>query len=282
MIEVFKENRMFRRAILTTGLLSLLLAARCATNAPAPPAPASPQAERPQPPVTAETLARIEADLVRIPAGTLPADFRTEHAVRSLVMDPPVKIASFLFGKHEVTQEEWVAVMGDNPSQIKGDPRLPVTDVSWLDSQRFIARLNEARGASLYRLPTAEEWEYACRCGAKGHVAIQAKESTLNEYAWWGRNSGGSAHPAGMLKSNAFGLQDMLGNVAEWCQTKSDLALNKTLRITAGANFADENLVGQDCHPGGAMGEDGKDRFTGFRLARTIPPPAKTKKRKAK
>lgn len=117
---------------------------------------------------------------------------------------------------------------------------------------------------------------------AKGHVAFQAKEATLSEYAWWGKNSGSHAHPVGELKPNAYGLQDILGNVAEWCQSKSDLALNKTLRITAGANFADENLVGQDCHPGGAMGEDAGDRFTGLRLAKNAAPAVKSKKRKAK
>jgi len=66
----------------------------------------------------------------------------------------------------------------------------------------------------------------------------------------------------------------MLGNVAEWCQTESDTKSDPPLRVIAGANFADENLVGQDCHPGGAMGQNGRDAYTGFRLAKNGPTPA--------
>lgn len=158
---------MLRRVTLAASLFSLVLASRCATGPSNPPAAETPREPRPLPTVSTETLSRIEADLVRIPAGTLPADFRTEHAVRTMVMDPPVKISSFWLGKHEVTREEWALVMGDDPDGAPGEPRLPVTNVSWNDAQRFVARLNEARGGSSFRLPTAEEWEFGCRAGRK-------------------------------------------------------------------------------------------------------------------
>jgi formylglycine-generating enzyme required for sulfatase activity len=96
----------------------------------------------------------------------------------------------------------------------------------------------------------------------------------LNQYAWWGKNSGGSVHHVMTRKPNAWGLFDMLGNVAEWCSSESDTKYDPPLRVTAGANFEDENLTLQDCKPGGAMGQAGRDAYTGFRLAKTGPAPA--------
>lgn len=246
-------------------------ASACATNtgtSPETPRPAP--AARPEPRVAADTLAKIEAGLVRIPAGRLPSEYRTHRAMESGKKDPAFPIDTFWLGRYEVTQEEWTAVMGENPSEWSGDPRLPVTNVSWPDAKRFVARLNEAKGAPVFRLPTAEEWEYACRAGTVGRVPLQAKESTLSQYAWWGKNSQGHPHPVGRLKPNAFGLFDILGNVAEWCETPDPEKIQgATLRVTAGANFEDANLVGQDCRPGGAMGETGRDAYTGFRLAKS-------------
>ena len=213
--------------------------------------------------------------MVRIPGGTLAADYRTEHAYRTLVKDPAVPIAAFWLGRHEVTRGEWSAVTGENPTGAEGDFQFPMTNVSFLDAHRFLDRLNGDRRPARFRLPTAAEWEYACRAGVRGHVAIQANESTLSLAAWWGKNSGGGPHPVARLKPNVWGLFDMLGNVAEWCETESEMKFSRTLRVTAGAHFADENLVGQDCRPGGAMGEDGRDRYTGFRIAKSAEPPLK-------
>ena len=259
-----------RKLGLAPGLVAVLaLAARCASGPSAP----SAGPRRPAPegaPVPAEVVEKIEADLVRIPAGTLAADYRTERAYKTGVKDPAVPIASFFLGKHEVTRGEWAAVTGDVSNGADGDESFPMTDISFLDTRRFLERLNGARRPARFRLPSAPEWEYACRAGARGHVAAQAKESTLSESAWWGKNSGGGPHPVARRKPNAWGLYDMLGNVAEWCETESDMKLSRTLRITAGAHFADENLVGQDCHPGGAMAEDGRDRYTGFRIAKSV------------
>ena len=221
------------------------------------------------PHVPAELLRKIETDMVKISAGTLPAGYRTSRAHRTLRKDPEVKIRTFLLSKHEVTQDEWTSVMGYNPSEDQGSRDLPVTNISWDEARQFIGRLNEAKGTEVFRLPTSMEWEYACRAGAKGSVPMQAKESTLSQYAWWEKNSGGRMHPVGQLKPNAWGLYDMLGNVSEWLQDPYDPETSQTVRFHAGAYFDDPNLLGQDCRPGAGMSQDGKDSYTGLRIAKS-------------
>jgi formylglycine-generating enzyme required for sulfatase activity/tRNA A-37 threonylcarbamoyl transferase component Bud32 len=121
--------------------------------------------------------------------------------------------AAFYMGKYQVTQGEWTAVMGNNPSRFKGDDRLPVETVSWNDCQKFITRLNARQDGYVYRLPSEAEWEYACRAGTTGEYAGE-----LDEMAWYWENSGSKTHPVGEKNANAWGLHDMHGNVWEWCQ----------------------------------------------------------------
>src|SRR6185295_12837821 len=116
----------------------------------------------------------------------------------------------FEIGKYEVTQEQWQAVMGDNPSNFKG-ANLPVEKVSWNDAQDFLLKLN-ARDGYTYRLPTEAEWEYACRAGSMGDFAGE-----LDDVAWYDKNSGSKTHPVGQKRPNVWGLYDMHGNVSEWC-----------------------------------------------------------------
>ena len=127
-----------------------------------------------------------------------------------------VQIQSFAIGKYEVTQEQWYAVMGNNPSENKGRT-LPVEKVSWDDTQQFIAKLNQKTGQK-YRLPSEAEWEYAARAGTTTEWSHGNDESKLGNYAWLGRNNEGKTQVVGQKLPNAFGLYDMHGNVNEWTQ----------------------------------------------------------------
>jgi formylglycine-generating enzyme required for sulfatase activity/tRNA A-37 threonylcarbamoyl transferase component Bud32 len=118
---------------------------------------------------------------------------------------------AFEMGKYEVTQSQWQAVMGNNPSSFKG-ANLPVEQVSWNDVQEFIKKLNAKNDDYIYRLPTEAEWEYACRAGTIGDYA-----GNLDEMGWYNKNSENKTHSIGEKKSNNWKLHDMYGNVWEWC-----------------------------------------------------------------
>ena len=124
---------------------------------------------------------------------------------------------AFYLGKFEVTQEQWTALMEENPSWFRGG-NLPVEQVFWSDAQEFIRRLNLKEGHSRYRLPTEAEWEYAAGAGRAGSGPSGADAAALESIAWYDKNSGSSTHPVGQKAPNAWGLHDMLGNVNEWVQ----------------------------------------------------------------
>ena len=121
----------------------------------------------------------------------------------------------FWLAKTEVTQAQWEAVMGSNPSSFKG-PNLPVENVSWEDAQAFIAKLNEKKilpPGWEFALPTEAQWEYACRAEEKGPYS----GGSLDEVGWYDGNSRSRTQEVGQKKPNAWGLHDMHGNVWEWC-----------------------------------------------------------------
>jgi formylglycine-generating enzyme required for sulfatase activity len=121
----------------------------------------------------------------------------------------------FYIGATEVTQAQYQAVMGTNPSYFKG-PANPVEQVSWDEATEFCKKLSE-KSRQTFRLPTEAEWEYACRVGTQTGYSFGDKPSDLGEYAWYGKGGGNKSHPAGQKKPNAWGLYDMHGNVLEWC-----------------------------------------------------------------
>jgi formylglycine-generating enzyme required for sulfatase activity len=116
-----------------------------------------------------------------------------------------------------VTQTQWQAITGSNPSDFKG-PELPVENVSWNDIQTvFLPRLN-ALGEGTYRLPTEAEWEYAARAGSTQAYYLRDDASQLDARAWYNNNSLFQTHPVSQKQPNAWGLYDCHGNVWEWCQ----------------------------------------------------------------
>ncbi|MBS1807711.1 MAG: TonB family protein [Acidobacteria bacterium] len=119
---------------------------------------------------------------------------------------------SFYLGKYEVTQAQWEAIMGYNPSYFRGDAERPVENVSWEEIQEFLRRLNARDSAYLYRLPTEAEWEYA----AQGRQGNEASVNVL-QVAWDKQTAGGSTHKVGQKQPNGWGLFDLYGNVSEWC-----------------------------------------------------------------
>ena len=157
----------------------------------------------------------IDMELVLLPAGEfmMGSDYYEpdERPVHRVVISKP-----FYLGKYEVTQAQWLAVMGTNPSHFKGDLNRPVERVSWHMVQEFIRRLNSREGHTKYRLPTEAEWEYATRAGSTTQYSFGDNESSLEQFAWYNKNDRGTTHPVGQLKPNAWGLYDMHGNVWEW------------------------------------------------------------------
>jgi len=133
----------------------------------------------------------------------------------------------FYMGVYTVTQEQWQAVMGNNPSHFKGEKNLPVEQVSWNDCQEFIKKLREKdKDKKAYRLPTEAEWEYSCRAGTTTpfHFGETISTDQANYYgeAVYGNGKVGvyrkKTTPVGTFPANAWGLHDMHGNVWQWCQ----------------------------------------------------------------
>ena len=221
----------------------------------------------------------IKLDLVLIPAGKFmmgsPAseiDRRDNQTQHEVTLTKP-----FYMGKYEVTQEQWEAVMGNNPSNNK-EAKLPVTDVSWKDCQEFIRKLN-AKTNGGYRLPTEAEWEYACKAGTSTAYSFGDKITPKDANYYDSKIDKPVA--VGSYKPNAFGLYDLHGNVWEWCEDwKADYQagaitdpkgpVTGAYRVLRGGSFDSVVSLARSSNRNNYAGSPTyRSDFYGFRLART-------------
>ncbi len=156
-------------------------------------------------------------DMVYVSGGTfmMGASASDSEAFDSEKPAHRVTLSGYYIGKYEVTQKQWVEIMGSNPSYFKGD-NLPVEQVSWTDVQEFIRRLNAKTGKN-YRLPTEAEWEFAARGGNSSRGYKYSGSDSIDSVAWYDGNSGDKPHAVGTKSPNELGIYDMAGNVWEWC-----------------------------------------------------------------
>jgi formylglycine-generating enzyme required for sulfatase activity len=223
-------------------------------------------------------------DLIWIAPGTFTMGSPDSKSFRNGSEWPQTNVTiskGFWLGKTLVTQGQYQALMGNNPSRFKSvGADAPVEQVSWNDAMTFCQKLTERERAAgyllegyAYTLPTEAQWEYACRAGT-----TEARYGNLDDIAWYASNSGSTTHPVAQKQPNAWGLYDMLGNVWEWCSdywygtypggnvTDPVGAPSGFGRVLRGGSWHD---VAADCRPADRIGgvPGGHPRNVGFRLA---------------
>ena len=168
----------------------------------------------------------------------------------------------FFLAETECTQGQWEAVMGGNPSHFKGSER-PVEQVSWSEAVEYCRKLTDKQRAEgilpegwEWRLPTEAEWEYAVRAGTTG-----ARYGELDTIAWHGGNSGSETHRVSQKAANAWGLQDMMGNVWEWCSDWSGDYPTGSVTDPTGPNSGSLRVI-----RGGGCSDDAGRARSAFRL----------------
>ena len=163
-------------------------------------------------------LEKLIANMVKVEGSTFTMGATPEQGNDAYEYERPahqVTLSDYYIGRYEVTQKEWQAVMGDNPSKFYGD-NLPVDYVSWNGCQDFINKLNQLTGLK-FRLPTEAEWEFAARGGKQSKGYKYSGSDNAKNIAWYEKNSGSKPHQVGTKEPNELGIYDMSGNVGEWC-----------------------------------------------------------------
>ena len=164
------------------------------------------------------TVNGVSFKMIAVKGGTFTMGATSEQGSDAYSWEKPthrVTLSDFYIGETEVTQALWEAVMGSNPSWVKGS-NLPVECVNWEDCQEFISRLNSLTGKN-FSLPTEAEWEYAARGGNKSQGYKYSGSNVIDRVAWYNGNSGSKTHPVKQKQANELGIYDMSGNVCEWC-----------------------------------------------------------------
>lgn len=175
--------------------------------------------------------AQLAIEFIPVPAGNF--IMGTADIEEALIEIPPdsrliisdeqpahkINLSAFEMAKYEVTQGQWLSIMGSKPGPDKfwQHPHwqsLPVVSISWQMTQNFIRKLNSKNTSYRYRLPTEAEFEYVLRAGSSDLRPFNVEN--MDEYAWTITNSADETHPVGQLKPNAFGLYDTFGNAWEW------------------------------------------------------------------
>ena len=189
------------------------------------------------PTVITEILPKgILLEMVKIPAGSFLMGTEEAEVIRlckeyetdwfkNEMPQHRVNLQEFYLGKYPVTQEQYQAIMGNNPSEFKDNPKNPVENVYWNDAQKFCQKLSDKTGKK-YRLPSEAEWEYACRAGTTTSFyfgdTISTDQANYNGNYIFGQGKKGvyrqKTTPVGSFSANKFGLYDLHGNVWEWCE----------------------------------------------------------------
>lgn len=170
-----------------------------------------------------------------------------------------VNLSAYYIGKHQITQAQYEAIMGNNPSTFSG-ANLPVESVSWNDAVAFCQKLSKKTGMQ-YRLPSEAEWEFACQAGSTTDYCFGNDYNQLANYAWFSPNSRDITHIVGQKKPNAWGLFDMYGNVWEWCQDHYSSAS----RVTRGGSFLSIAWSCRSAYRGNNQPDD-RHKDLGFRV----------------
>ena len=221
----------------------------------------------------AEIIAGIE--MVKVEGGTFLMEKDT--SVWGLKPVHSVTLGSYSIGKFEVTQAQWKAIMGNNPSQfqpenlssfkVEESDQFPVELVTWYYAQDFIQKLNAKTGKN-YRMPTEAEWEYAARGGNKSMGYTYSGSNDINAVAWYNNNHGDNVmHQVGTRQPNELGIYDMSGSVLEWCSDidLSNNGVNWEKRVIRGGEVFSQ---ASSCTPIYKRLVNGDDRsnFIGIRL----------------